>query len=61
MPNTDLYPWSEESTYIKCPPFFENMTVELTPIQPIKNANVLLYLGDSITTDHISPAGSIAR
>jgi aconitate hydratase len=61
VPETDLYPWNLESTYIKRPPFFENMTINLLPIQPIRNAQVLLYLGDSITTDHISPAGSIAR
>lgn len=61
VPETDLYPWDLKSTYIKRPPFFENMTVELFPLQPIQEARVLLYLGDSITTDHISPAGSIAR
>jgi aconitate hydratase len=61
VPETDLYPWNPESTYIKRPPFFENMNINLLPIQPIRNAQVLLYLGDSITTDHISPAGSIAR
>lgn len=56
-----LYPWDEQSTYIKHPPFFEHMTRELNPIAPIVNARVLLNLGDSVTTDHISPAGSIAR
>lgn len=61
VPLTDLYPWNLESTYIKQPPFFEEMTAELSQVNPIKNARVLLYLGDSITTDHISPAGSIAR
>lgn len=49
------------STYIKHPPFFEGMTRELQPIAAIENARVLLNLPDSVTTDHISPAGSIAR
>lgn len=56
-----LYPWDESSTYIKHPPFFEGMTRELNPIAPIVAARPLLFLGDSVTTDHISPAGSIAR
>ncbi|KAI2809696.1 hypothetical protein RDWZM_003106 [Blomia tropicalis] len=60
--NTDLlYNFDPNSTYIKNPPYFDGMTVELPPIAPITNARVLLYLGDSVTTDHISPAGSIAR
>ncbi|XP_066996456.1 cytoplasmic aconitate hydratase [Anabrus simplex] len=60
-PEGKLYPWDSNSTYIKHPPFFEGMTKELPPINPIVNARVLLNLGDSVTTDHISPAGSIAR
>nr|ANS71637.1 IRP1-like protein [Bactrocera dorsalis] len=56
-----LYPWNIESTYIKHPPFFDGMTRELPPLKGIQNARCLLYLGDSVTTDHISPAGSIAR
>lgn len=56
-----LYPWSGESTYIKRPPFFDGMTKDLPQIAPITNAKVLLFLGDSVTTDHISPAGSIGR
>lgn len=60
-PTGQLYPWDEASTYIKHPPFFEGMTRELAPIRPIRGARVLLNLGDSVTTDHISPAGSIAR
>lgn len=60
-PESNLYPWDENSTYIKSPPFFSNMTRELPPQRTIINARVLLNLGDSITTDHISPAGSIAR
>ncbi|GAB6032373.1 Aconitate hydratase mitochondrial [Chamberlinius hualienensis] len=60
-PDTILYPWDETSTYIKHPPFFDGMTRELVPKAEIKNARVLLNLGDSVTTDHISPAGSISR
>ncbi|XP_042212394.1 cytoplasmic aconitate hydratase-like isoform X2 [Homarus americanus] len=60
-PEGMLYPWDSKSTYIKRPPFFEGMTKELPSIKTIKDAQVLLYLGDSVTTDHISPAGSIAR
>jgi aconitate hydratase len=60
-PDGKLYPWDPSSTYIKKPPFFDNMTKELSDIQAIENARVLLNLGDSVTTDHISPAGSIAR
>jgi aconitate hydratase len=60
-PQGKLYPWDEKSTYIKHPPFFENMTRELPTKEPIMNARVLLNFGDSVTTDHISPAGSIAR
>jgi aconitate hydratase len=60
-PSGKLFSWDDESTYIKHPPFFEGMTRELPVRQPIKSARVLLNLGDSITTDHISPAGSIAR
>jgi len=56
-----LYPWDEKSTYIKSPPFFDNMTKDIPPLKGIENARVLLNLGDSVTTDHISPAGSIPR
>jgi aconitate hydratase len=61
VPESDLYPWDSKSTYIKRPPFFDSVEKDVPLIQPIENAHVLLYLGDSITTDHISPAGSIAR
>jgi len=54
-----LFPWSAESTYIQHPPFFTEMTLETTPIAPIQSARVLVLAGDSITTDHISPAGAI--
>ena len=57
---SDLYQWSEDSTYIQEPPFFADLTAEVTPLSPINGARVLAKLGDSVTTDHISPAGSIA-
>jgi len=57
-PQSEVYKWDAESTYIKEAPFFENMSVEPSPIVDIHNARVLLSLGDSVTTDHISPAGS---
>ncbi|CAD6193065.1 unnamed protein product [Caenorhabditis auriculariae] len=60
-PPVKLYPWDKESTYIKKVPFFEGMTAQLPSRTEIKNAHVLLNLGDSVTTDHISPAGSISR
>ncbi|XP_052830568.1 cytoplasmic aconitate hydratase isoform X2 [Octopus bimaculoides] len=60
-PDDLLYPWDPRSSYIKSPPFFDNMTKELPVIESIKNAYVLMNFGDSVTTDHISPAGSIAR
>ncbi|HKT09059.1 MAG TPA: aconitate hydratase AcnA [Gemmatimonadaceae bacterium] len=59
VPTGDLYAWSEDSTYVQNPPFFQGMTLEPPPVRPIRGARVLAMLGDSITTDHISPAGSI--
>ncbi len=59
VPEGDLYGWDAGSTYVKNPPYFEGMTNEPPPVAPIENARVLAVLGDSITTDHISPAGSI--
>ncbi len=56
----DLFEWSEESTYIHHPPYFQTLTLDIPSIQEIKNARVLGVFGDSITTDHISPAGNIA-
>jgi len=53
-----IYNWDEASTYIQEPPFFEDLTLEVQPIEPIKGMRVLAKLGDSVTTDHISPAGS---
>ena len=55
-----LYSWSDDSTYIQEPPFFQGLTPEPQPIRPIAGARVLAKLGDSVTTDHISPAGNIA-
>ena len=57
---SDLYTWNPESTYVQEPPFFTDLTPDVSPIQPIVGARVLAKLGDSVTTDHISPAGSIA-
>ncbi len=56
----DLFEWDEESTYIQEPPFFVGMSPEPVPIEAIEGARVLVKVGDSVTTDHISPAGSIA-
>jgi aconitate hydratase len=58
---SSIYNWNESSTYVKKPPFFENMTDEPEGFQSIKDARPLLILGDMITTDHISPAGSIQK
>ncbi len=59
IPTGELYHWSEESTYIQKPPFFEGFELEPEPITDIQDARVLAILGDSVTTDHISPAGAI--
>jgi len=56
---SDLYPWDSDSTYIQLPSFFTGITPKPQPVQPIIGARVLLKLGDSVTTDHISPAGAI--
>ncbi len=55
-----IYDWKADSSYIQEPPFFTDMGLETEPIKPIKNARTLVMAGDSITTDHISPAGAIA-
>lgn len=57
----DCYHWEEKSTYIRRPPYFDGMAHQPEPLKNISNARVLAVLGDSITTDHISPAGSIAK
>jgi aconitate hydratase len=59
VPVGERYEWDEHSTYIRNPPFFEGVTLEPTALADIKGARVLALLGDSVTTDHISPAGSI--
>lgn len=56
----DIFEWNEDSTYIHHPPYFQRLTLDLPPIEDIKGARVLGVFGDSITTDHISPAGNIA-
>ena len=58
-PEGTTFAWDEESTYVRKAPFFEGLTMELTPVQDISGARVLALLGDSVTTDHISPAGAI--
>ena len=58
-PSGILYPWHDESTYIQHPPFFENFQDEPDAIQDVRNARILGIFGDSVTTDHISPAGAI--
>jgi aconitate hydratase len=59
VPAGDRFAWAEDSTYIRHPPFFEGLSSSPTPIADITGARVLALLGDSVTTDHISPAGSI--
>jgi aconitate hydratase len=59
IPEGDLYAWDESSTYVKNPPFFDGMTLTPPGVRPITGARALAMVGDSITTDHISPAGSI--
>ncbi|MGB0201065.1 MAG: aconitate hydratase AcnA [Candidatus Poseidoniaceae archaeon] len=59
--SSPLYPWEDDSTYIRLPTFFSGLSPEPSPIAPIEDAKVLLKLGDSITTDHISPAGSFPK
>jgi len=61
VPEGDLFAWEEDSTYVKHPPYFVDMPERPGPIEEIRGARVLALLGDSITTDHISPAGSIKK
>ena len=61
VPAGELYKWDAKSTYIKEPPFFDGMQKDPAPVADIKGARVLALLGDSITTDHISPAGNISK
>jgi aconitate hydratase len=59
--DADLYEWDEDSTYIRNPPFFQDMTGEVPELRDVDGARVLAVLGDSVTTDHISPAGAIPK
>jgi aconitate hydratase len=61
IPEGELFAWDPESTYIRRPPFFEGISMEPEPVGDVKGARVLAVLGDSVTTDHISPAGEITR
>ncbi len=58
-PDSEVFEWDEASTYVRKPPYFDGMTLETTPVTDIAGARVLAKLGDSVTTDHISPAGNI--
>ncbi len=60
-PEGEIYTWDDTSTYVKNPPYFDGMTRDPAAVQDVKGARVLALLGDSVTTDHISPAGSIAK
>ncbi len=60
-PAGNIYEWEADSTYVRNPPYFEGMTSTADPVTDIKGARVLALLGDSVTTDHISPAGAIAK
>ncbi|WP_405776041.1 aconitate hydratase AcnA [Streptomyces sp. NBC_00859] len=59
IPTGNTFEWDPESTYVRKPPYFEGMTMETTPVEDITGARVLAKLGDSVTTDHISPASAI--
>ena len=59
IPEGDRFAWDEESTYVQRPPYFDGVGPEPEPVQDITEARVLALLGDSVTTDHISPAGTI--
>jgi len=61
VPSGKLYSWDGKSTYVKNPPYFEGMTMTPPPLADVRNARALAVLGDSVTTDHISPAGNIAK
>ncbi|HZS94331.1 MAG TPA: aconitase family protein, partial [Chloroflexota bacterium] len=61
VPQGGLYDWDPDSTYVRQPPFFQNLPAEPEPFRDISGARVLVKLGDSVTTDHISPAGSIPK
>jgi aconitate hydratase len=60
-PKGENFTWDDNSTYIHLPPFFKGITQEVPPVKAVKDAHCLCYFGDSVTTDHISPAGNIAK
>ena len=60
-PEGDTFAWDEDSTYVRKPPYFDGMQLEPSPVADVTGARVLLKLGDSVTTDHISPAGAIKK
>jgi aconitate hydratase len=59
VPAGDLFAWDDTSTYVRQPPYFEGMSREVTPVSDVHGARCLVWAGDSVTTDHISPAGAI--
>jgi len=61
VPTGNRFAWAEESTYVHLPPYFDGMPAEPAPVSNISGARVLALLGDSVTTDHISPAGAIKK
>jgi aconitate hydratase len=61
VPEGKVYAWEDSSTYVKNPPYFDGMTMKAAAVHDIRGARVLAVLGDSVTTDHISPAGNIAK
>jgi aconitate hydratase A / 2-methylisocitrate dehydratase len=61
VPEGDRFAWDEQSTYVRKPPFFDELSPEPAPVEDVEGARVLAVLGDSVTTDHISPAGAIKK
>src|SRR5260221_11795041 len=61
VPAGKIYAWDDKSTYVKNPPYFDGMTMQPAAVREIRGARALALLGDSVTTDHISPAGKIAK
>ena len=61
VPGGERFAWDQDSTYVRLPPYFQGMPAEPEPVRDVQDARVLALLGDSVTTDHISPAGSIKR
>src|SRR5213076_1714156 len=59
VPEGDLYAWDPQSTYVRRPSYFDGMALEPSPVEDVAGARCLVVLGDSVTTDHISPAGAI--